>query len=78
MQARVTFTLSRSRNELLLIALRVLSDIMVHRRTPDANDVKTLKAAAPQHYDLIADLASDIIRRELAKRTATGDQHLKN
>ena len=49
---------------------------MVHRRTPDSNDVKTLKAAAPHHYGLIADLAADIIRRELAKRKAIGDQHL--
>lgn len=56
---------------LLTIALRVLSDVVYHKRA-DASDVQMLKDAAPEHRDdKLDDLARHVIQRELARRKAT-------
>jgi hypothetical protein len=58
--------------ELLVIALRVLSDVLVHHRAAAPEDVRALKAADPEHEGGIDDLACDIIQRVLAERNAVG------
>jgi hypothetical protein len=53
---------------LLGTALRVLSELLLHRRHPSSADVALLKAAAPNMTDEpIDDLAAEIIHRERAK-----------